>query len=571
MKHLILKDSNLTLDSAINSYPELKDHFMVQDCDFSHLEKLSISKSFDGGVIVALSSWKSYKLEILREKFPSKKITLICPNVAQENVKELQLRKKAIDLFFAPLMDFQNYQSMYEALTTEVTASATIEFSTAEINDGGDLEIENGGRDDDNIKEAIASVQEGKQDFGDDELAIENGGRDDIADDDEENQAHHSSGMTSSSIDLAKELEGIDGGILGVDNVSYADGEEESDLSELLEGSGEEDGALDSHDISRILKSEVLLSELNKSKNNASSEQTSPSIKRNAEALKNEAKKEPEVPKVEEAKEIAAVEKAPAPKVEAPKREEVQEPVRATPKVEIQKDIPTQEDVTTPSRVHVSTDEHESQVYAQSNVQNLIHFKESELIKVISRNEMLEEENRILREKVVTLEEVASSASMLSHQKSLESDESRIRASILKKRHNEEKENILQQVRYLEEKLHYMEEKAKHLQDENKSLAKKNIFDVKKVKAREEELEEKIELMKTDITMQIKNRENKIIELKRKIDLLQFDLKDSEEREKDLGKRITNLENKLYQLKKILGESIERLDDSETPVLKFKI
>jgi len=80
-------------------------------------------------------------------------------------------------------------------------------------------------------------------------------------------------------------------------------------------------------------------------------------------------------------------------------------------------------------------------------------------------------------------------------------------------------------------------------------MLKNSVDDYRKFKMRESELEERIELLQMDASIQMQHREKKIVELKRKIDLLEFDLKDSFDREIHYKKTINQLEAKLHSLK----------------------
>lgn len=456
--------------------------------------------------------------------------------ISDVTVRELQYEKEKIDLFFKTPVTIDKIDTMYEAITSAKTASVQIGI------DGDDsLVIENASMDDDGVPDVSFPEDDDEEEGlvldGDDDSSLEM----DLGDEVEEIVALEvDATKVNNVVDLAKELEGIEGGILGVDNVESQDNTQGEDLMSLLEGSGETEvsGQYDSQDISRILKSEVLVDELNREKE-----------AQNANVLA-------EMTVVKESHDFGILDP-----------EE-----RPGKGLDLLVDPGMTRTMADPDALAPQREEGPRGVSAEE-VQKMLRHREEDYMKLLSRNEILEEENRIIREKVVSLEEVASSASLNSKKKSLESDENKIKISVLRRHHSEEVERLKDQNKLYYEKLSYYKENMERLTSENKSLLKKNLVDVKQIHSREEELEEKIQLMKADISSQIKNRENKIIELKRKIDLLQFDLKDSEEREKEHAQKIALLEEKLYKLKKVLGESIERLDESfiEHPALKVKI
>ncbi len=524
MKHLLLVEHEPNLDSFISEFTTVEDRFCLFSCKFDELESLACNEEFDGGIIVLVPTWREIKLEVLREKFPRKKIMLLSAMISDVTVRELQHDKGVIDLFFKAPIPMEKIDSMYDAFNSAQTASVNIG-----IDDDDSLVLEGAFRD--------TQALEMSEDDGD--LELDGADEDTSLEMDQPSEIKVAEEVTRAStsvIDLAKELEGE---VLGGNNVT-PEGAKGNDLMTLLEGEGEYDHSThyDSHDISRILKTDVLQEELRKEAEAQASEKTV------------------ETSEVEE--NILIPEFADPSLLVGGSSQERGVDLSLLSNSEI-----SEEEVKSKKAEGASPDE----------VQKMLRHREEDYLKLLTRNEILEEENRIIREKIISLEEVASSASLISKKKSLESDENKIKISVLRRHHNEELEKIHGQNKLYREKLGYLKESMDRLVDENKKLLKQNMIDVKKVRSREEELEEKLNLMKADVSSQIKNRENKIIELKRKIDLLHFDLKDSEEREKELSHKITILEEKLYKLKKVLGESIERLDDSfyDEPARKVKL
>ncbi len=91
--------------------------------------------------------------------------------------------------------------------------------------------------------------------------------------------------------------------------------------------------------------------------------------------------------------------------------------------------------------------------------------------------------------------------------------------------------------------------------------AQKNKIDVKKVQMRERELEQKLELLKSDSELQIRNRDLKILELKRKIDAMEFDMESISMQEKRSVESRFELEDKLDKAIKTLRSAISVLED----------
>jgi len=203
-----------------------------------------------------------------------------------------------------------------------------------------------------------------------------------------------------------------------------------------------------------------------------------------------------------------------------------------------------------------------------SDIKELVQYKDDKFLKIIHRNEALEEENQYLQSKAFKLEEREKSAQSSLEQKNIDFDQLKIKASILEKRSDKQTNKLVEKIEYLEEKSRILKDQIDDLKLKNKDLSKKNVFDHKRVKLKEDALKEKIELIKDDVASQIQNRERRIVNLKRKIDLLEFDLKDSVAREKTYLEKISVLEEKLYSLKKAIGASLDDLEYDELEKLK---
>src|SRR6202022_3742317 len=85
------------------------------------------------------------------------------------------------------------------------------------------------------------------------------------------------------------------------------------------------------------------------------------------------------------------------------------------------------------------------------------------------------------------------------------------------------------------DKARLLESKVNEATDEIERLKERVRNDIRKIRVREKELENKLEIVRKDSEALITARETKIMELKRKIDLLEFNidlLQDQNTREK---------------------------------------
>ncbi|MCF8059763.1 MAG: hypothetical protein K9K67_10725 [Bacteriovoracaceae bacterium] len=142
-----------------------------------------------------------------------------------------------------------------------------------------------------------------------------------------------------------------------------------------------------------------------------------------------------------------------------------------------------------------------------------------------------------------------------------ELDEAKIEISILKKRHGSELDEMKYRLRLTDEKKLYSEEKARKLQKEFDRLQSKVRIDFNHIKQREKELESQLELVKMDSESQVQSRDKKILELKRKIDQLEFNMENVVIREQKSRDDKMKVEERLERIMKTLRGSIEVLED----------
>jgi hypothetical protein len=142
-----------------------------------------------------------------------------------------------------------------------------------------------------------------------------------------------------------------------------------------------------------------------------------------------------------------------------------------------------------------------------------------------------------------------------------ELDEKKIELTIIRKKLNEEINDLKDRLKLFDEKKLIMEEKNRILTQELDKAAQKNKIDVKKVQLRERELEQKLELLKSDAESQIRHRDLKILELKRRIDAMEFDMESISLQEKRSVESRFELEDKLEKAIKTLRGAITVLED----------
>lgn len=142
-----------------------------------------------------------------------------------------------------------------------------------------------------------------------------------------------------------------------------------------------------------------------------------------------------------------------------------------------------------------------------------------------------------------------------------ELDERKIELTIIRKKLNEEINELKDRIKLFDEKRLILEEKNRILMQELDKAAQKNKIDLKKVSMRERELEQRLELLKSDAETQIRHRDLKILELKRKIDAMEFDMESISTQEKRSVESRFELEDKLEKAIKTLRSAITVLED----------
>lgn len=140
-------------------------------------------------------------------------------------------------------------------------------------------------------------------------------------------------------------------------------------------------------------------------------------------------------------------------------------------------------------------------------------------------------------------------------------DESKIEVSILRKRHMVELEDMRYRLSLNEEKKALAIEQAKVAESKREKLEQRVRIDFNQVKQREKELETKLEMLSIDVDSQVQSRDQKILELRRKIDALEFNMENVSIKEQRSQDDKRKLEDKLNKIMKTLRHSIKNLED----------
>lgn len=198
---------------------------------------------------------------------------------------------------------------------------------------------------------------------------------------------------------------------------------------------------------------------------------------------------------------------------------------------------------------------------AREELVSVSQYAEDELLRLQGTIRQLREEREEFLKEIDTLKSELKLKDQDKTTIDAELDELKIELSILKKRHLSEMEELRYQWRLSEEKKDMYEQRAKNAQKEIDRLSSKIHIDINKVKQREKELESQLELVTMDSESKVKSRDMKILELKRKIDALEFNMENVAIREQKLKDDKVKIEERLDKIMKTLRGSIKLLED----------
>ncbi|MGK5087790.1 hypothetical protein WDW86_09545 [Bdellovibrionota bacterium FG-2] len=132
-----------------------------------------------------------------------------------------------------------------------------------------------------------------------------------------------------------------------------------------------------------------------------------------------------------------------------------------------------------------------------------------------------------------------------------------------------EMDEVRLQMKVKMDRARVLETQVRDATQELERLKERVRIDIRKIRVREKDLENRLEIMKKDSEALLIARDNKIIELKRKLDLLEFNmdlLQDQYNREKDMTAQLRERLGKASQMMRVAGGLLDSQDsESETP------
>ncbi len=219
---------------------------------------------------------------------------------------------------------------------------------------------------------------------------------------------------------------------------------------------------------------------------------------------------------------------------------------------------------TSPSLTNISQSMTEPEAEKTINEQKSALMRhEEELIRLGATIKNLREDREELTRQIEEMRESAHSEKRDHEGLRAQLDESRIELEVVRKRAAKQSEEMRYRLALSEDKSRALEEKTRRLELENEKLRGKANIDVSRVRARERELENKLELLKADTETQIRNRDHKILELKRKIDTLEFDIESIQMKEQKTVDSNFAMEERMERVINTLRRAIGELESEE--------
>ncbi|MAX66540.1 MAG: hypothetical protein QF441_13480 [Bacteriovoracaceae bacterium] len=189
---------------------------------------------------------------------------------------------------------------------------------------------------------------------------------------------------------------------------------------------------------------------------------------------------------------------------------------------------------------------------------------QTELIRLGETIKSLREDRNQLQSKLQEFESHVDSEKRDFKNLEAQLEEKKIELAIVKKRYAKQIDELNIKLDLIENKKEVLEQRNINFEKEFEKLRREKSVDINQVRRREKELEEKLELLKNDAEVQIRNRDHKILELKRRIDTLEFDIESATMQEKKTVHQQHALEEKMSKVIKTLRNVIGQMEDENS-------
>ena len=140
----------------------------------------------------------------------------------------------------------------------------------------------------------------------------------------------------------------------------------------------------------------------------------------------------------------------------------------------------------------------------------------------------------------------------------------------LSRRLNDEKSSFEDERRLLTDAQQAKDRENARLRTKVEELEIRLSTDLKKIRVRERELENRLEIMKVESAALVRNKDEMILEMKRRVDQLTLEAEHHRSRESHMNEQIQNDQEKIRRVVKAMRLAMSLLEDEDSAVTPLK-
>jgi DNA-binding response OmpR family regulator len=198
-----------------------------------------------------------------------------------------------------------------------------------------------------------------------------------------------------------------------------------------------------------------------------------------------------------------------------------------------------------------------------------LRIKEKEVAKLSHENRLLHDELRKKDQELKTLNEERDDH--VQKVSSLETENESLRKELkaVQSHDSSNIENLRFELSVKEGSIKALQEKVKTYERKYEEVRKRVKVDLNHIRAREQELENQLDLQQKDAESRVEVRDKQILELKRKIDSLQFELESVQEENQKIEKDREQFQEKMKRVERTVRMALKVLDTDLAPVAEL--
>ena len=126
-------------------------------------------------------------------------------------------------------------------------------------------------------------------------------------------------------------------------------------------------------------------------------------------------------------------------------------------------------------------------------------------------------------------------------------------------------ENLINEVTILKDTLRFKEKQSQQFKDKIQELEGRLAGDLKKIRIRERELENRLEMIKVEYATLVRSKDQSILDLKRQIDKMSVEVENYRNKCQDLSQHIASQEERIRRTVKALRLALNQLEGPTDP------